>query len=59
MKGINIWNFEEEQNEELLDYLTHNWPVQLREFEFNACTDIGEGVYGWTDYYLDGIAKVG
>ena len=59
MKKINIWNFEEEQNKELLDYFTHNWPDQLREFNFNADTGVYAGVYGWADYYLDGIAKVG
>ena len=57
MKEMRIWNFKEEQNEELLDYLTHNWPDQLRQFIFNANTV--DGVYGWGYYYLDGIAKVG
>ena len=58
MKGIRIWSFEEEQNKDLLDYLTHNWPDQLRLFYFNAFTYI-DGLYGSADYYLDGIAKVG
>ena len=59
MYGITIWNFKEEQNKELLDYLTHNWPDQLRLFYFDAGTNTDFGVYGWGDYYLDGIAKVG
>ena len=59
MKEIHIWDFKEEQNEELLDYLTFNWPDQLREFKFNAVTNTINEVYGWADYYLDGIAKVG
>ena len=50
-------SFKEEQNKELLDYLTHNWPDQLRQFHFDAGTYVG--LYGWGDYYLDGIAKVG
>ena len=58
MKGIEIWNFKEEQNKELLDNLTHNWTDQLREFRFNAGIYV-YGDYGWGDYYLDGIAKVG
>ena len=57
MYGIGIWNFGTEQNEDLLDYLTHNWPDKLREFYFGANT--AGGVYGSADYYLDGIAKVG
>ena len=57
MKRIRIWNFKEEQNKDLLDYLTHIWPYQLREFNFDADTEYG--VYGWANYYLDGIAKVG
>ena len=62
MERIEIWNFKEEQNKELLDYLTHNWPDQLRLFNFSANTNTATyaaGVYGWGDYYLDGIAKVG
>ena len=59
MKGINIWNFGTEQNKELLNYLTHNWPDQLRLLTFDANTHSEYGVYGWGDYYLDGIAKVG
>ena len=59
MKEIVIGNFGTEQNEDLLDYLTHNWPDQLRLFKFSAGTNISDGVYGWADYYLDGIAKVG
>ena len=59
MKGIDIRNFTEKQNEELLDYLTHNWPDQLREFYFSYDTNSDDEVYWWTDYYLDGIAKVG
>ena len=59
-EGIKIVNFEEEQNEELLDYLTHNWPDQLRVFHFHAGTGkIIGGANWWGDYYLDGIAKVG
>ena len=56
MKGIEIWNFEEEQNKDLLKYLTYNWPDQLKLFEFNARTD--DGVYWSADFYLNGIAKV-
>ena len=52
-------NFKEEQNKDLLDYLTHNWPDQLRLFSFSAFTNTLDGVYGSADYYLDGIAKVG
>ena len=59
MKGIAIWNFKEEQNKDLLDYLTYNWPDQLRLFDFSAGTDAYAGVYGSADYYFDGIAKVG
>ena len=60
MEGIKILSFEEEQNKELLSYLTHNWPDQLRFFHFNAFNANTEyGVYGWADYYLDGITKVG
>ena len=59
MRGIEIWNFKEEQNKELLDYLTHNWPYQLRSFYFSAGTSTDDGVYGSADYYLNGIAKVG
>ena len=59
MKGINIKNFGTKQNKDLLDYLIHNWPDQLRLFTFNADTATFYGDYGWADYYLDGIAKVG
>ena len=59
MKRIWIRNFKEEKNKDLLDYLTHNWPDQLRVFDFDAGTLTYSGVYGWGDYYLDGIAKVG
>ena len=59
MKKIWILGFKEEQNKELLDYLTHNWPDQLRLFNFSAGTDTDDGLYGWADYYLDGITKVG
>ena len=59
MKRVNIRNFQEEQNKELLDYLTYNWPDQLRFFCFSANTFTDDGDYGWADYYLDGIAKVG
>ena len=59
MYGIYIKNFKEQQNEELLDYLTHNWPDLLKVFYFGANTYTQLGVYGWADYYLDGIAKVG
>ena len=58
MKRIQILNFGTEQNKDLLDYLTHNWPDQLRLFDFNAFTN-SVWDYGWADYYLDGIAKVG
>ena len=53
MRGIEIKNFKKEQNKGLLDYLTYNWPDQLRLFYFNAVTG-----YGSADYYLNGIAKV-
>ena len=59
MKAIWIVNFKEEQNKDLLDYLTHNCPDQLRLFYFSADTNTDVGMYGWGDYYLDGIAKVG
>ena len=57
MRRIRIWNFKKEQNKDLLDYLTYNWPDQLRIFNFDAGTDAGD--YGSADYYLNGIAKVG
>ena len=58
-KEIKIWKFKEEQNKELLDYLTCNWPDQLGWFYFDADARTDDGVYGWADYYLDGITKVG
>ena len=57
MKGIKFWNFKKKQNKDILDYLTYNWPDQLRQFFFNA--DTYGVVYGSADYYLNGIAKVG
>ena len=59
MKGIAIGNFKEEQNEDLLDFLTHNWADQLREFYFDAYTNTYNWYYGSADYYLNGIEKVG
>ena len=56
MKGIEIRSFGTEKNKELLDYLTHNWPDQLRLFNLGA-NCVG-GVYGSADYYLDGIVEV-
>ena len=56
MRKICIWNFESEENEDILNYLINNCPEQLRIFEFDSNVD--DGSYCSADYYLEGIQKV-
>ena len=55
MRKIKIWDFEDEENEDILNYLINNCPEKLRIFEFDSNADDG---YCSADYYLEGIQKV-
>ena len=54
MRGIGIYNFESEENKDILNYLINNCPEQLNIFFFNSNND----GYCSGDYYLKGIQKV-
>ena len=54
MRKIEIYNFNSEQNEDILNYLINNCPEQLRIFRLNSSAES----YCSADYYLEGIQKV-
>ena len=56
MRKIKIYNFKSEENKDILNYLINGCPEQLRIFNFDSNTDVGNYCSG--DYYLEGIQKV-
>ena len=54
MRKIEILNFGDEENEDILNYLKNNYPEELRIFYF----DSNVRSYCSGDYYLEGIQKV-
>ena len=56
MSIIHFDNLEEQNIEEVLDYLQTNWPDKLKMFAFDANNE--EGKYGSANYYIRGIKTV-